>query len=235
MRTSNYFRLSLKGLSGASDYFGTLQPLMVALILIVVFSLTFVISCDKKSSTTAVEQVTFHDSSLESSIRKTLNIPRGPIYISNLKFLTGLDLGERSISDLTGLEYCVNLEVLSLDRNKISDISILARLTNLKMLDLQQNNISDISALAGLTNLTVLLLGQNNISDISALAGLTNLDWLSLEQNNISDISALVANSGISAGDNVKLQNNPLSIPSLNIYAPQLREKGLILTPFLCS
>jgi len=92
MQTNIYFRLILKGLSGALGYPGTLQPIMVALILIVVFGMTFAISCDKKSSTTTMEQVTFNDSRLESAIRKTLNIPRGPIYISNLKVLTGLDL-----------------------------------------------------------------------------------------------------------------------------------------------
>ncbi|MAH39612.1 MAG: hypothetical protein CL873_03660, partial [Dehalococcoidales bacterium] len=65
------------------------------------------------------------------------------------------------------------------------------------------------------------------ISDISALAGLNDLQGLDLMDNNISDISALVENTGLSAGDTVNLSNNPLSAMSVNVYIPQLEERGV--------
>ena len=101
-----------------------------------------------------------------------------------------------NISDLTGLEYAINLGQLSISGTSIADISVLTGLTNLNWLGLSDNGISDISALAGLTNLRSLDLSNNSISDISALAGLTNLNWLDLSDNSISDISALVELTG---------------------------------------
>ena len=175
--------------------------------------------------------------------------PKDPIYTFSLEVVTTLEASGRNISDLTGLEYCLNLEAIYLTDNLISDISALANLTNLEILVLGNNNISDISALAGLTSLEIFILDGNNISDISALAGLTNskelwlrgngisdisalaglsnLQWLFLGNNNISDISALVDNVGFSNGDSVNLMHNPLSAESINIYIPQLEEKGV--------
>ena len=95
------------------------------------------------------------------------------------------------------------------------------------MLALIKSNISDISPLAGLTNLQGLFLTSNNISDISPLAGLTNLETLDLTGNNISDLSPLVANSGLSVGDTVNLWSNPLSTASVDIYIPQLEQRGV--------
>ena len=65
------------------------------------------------------------------------------------------------------------------------------------------------------------------ISDISALAGLNNLEHLELQGNNISDISPLVENSGLSRGDVVWLDNNPLSNTSVNDYISQLEARGV--------
>ncbi len=118
------------------------------------------------------------------------------------------EASERGISDLTGLEYCLNLQGLALTGN----------------------GISDISALAGLSNLQGLALTGNNISDISVLTGLSNLEVLFLGSNNINDISALVDNAGLSDGDTVNLMGNPLSAESINIYIPQLEERGVNIT-----
>jgi len=45
--------------------------------------------------------------------------------------------------------------------------------------------------------------------------------------NSISDISPLVENSGLSEGDTVDLGDNPLSATSINVYIPQLEERGV--------
>ena len=119
-----------------------------------------------------------------------------------------LEAANANISDLTGLEFAIDLEILYLRNNSISDISALAGLTSLDYLDLSNNSISDISALAGLSSLYYLDLSNNNISDISPLAGLTSLDNLYLSNNSISDISALV---GLTSLDNLDLSNNNIS------------------------
>lgn len=187
---------------------------------------TYTISLDEATATLTVF-LTFPDSNLEAAVRETINKPEGSIYLSDLFPVTTLVAMGRGISDLTGLEYCVNLQALMISDNNISDLSPLASLTNLLTINLDANNISDISPLAGLTNLEELGLVQNNISDLSSLASLTNLRYLDLSENNISDISLLVENSGLSAGDYVDLRKNPFSATSVDVYIPQLIARGV--------
>ena len=151
--------------------------------------------------------VTFPDPNLEVAIREALNKPSGPIYASELAELTYLPADSKGIEDLSGLQYCTNLTDLGLGDNQISDISPLANLTNLTDLDLWDKQISDISTLANLTNLT----------------------RLDLERNQISDISPLTENAGLSVGDVVYLDGNPLSSNSINTYIPQLETRAVIV------
>ena len=138
------------------------------------------------------EEVTFPDPNLEAAIREALNKPEGPITEEDLATLTELDASGRGIIDLTGIEYCINLEWLDLRGNQITDISLLSSLTNLQTLWSDHNQISDITPLSSLTNLQWLGLSSNQISDISLLSGLTNLWFLSLSGNQISDFSPLI-------------------------------------------
>jgi len=149
--------------------------------------------------------VTFPDSHLEVAIREAINKPEGAIYLSDLQSLTDLAATQKGISNISGLEYCSNLQGLILTDNNVSDISPLAGLNSLKWLDLV----------------------HNDISDISPLTSLTSLDWLPLGGNSISDISPLVMNSGLSEGDFVHLGGNPLSDESIDVYVPQLLERGV--------
>jgi len=94
------------------------------------------------------EIVTFVDPTLEQAVRSALRIPKGqPITRSDMARLGSLDAHKRSIQNLSGLEYAINLQWLDLYSNQISDISPLANLTNLQVLYLDSNQISDISPL----------------------------------------------------------------------------------------
>ena len=138
--------------------------------------------------------VTFPDAKLDAAIREAIGKPTGDIYQSDLEGLTSLDASGKSISDITGLEYCVNLTTLALYYNEISNISPLSSLTNLTELNLTFNRISNISPLSSLTNLTTLALSYNWLRgefDITSLSSLTNLTILYLHGNSISDISPL--------------------------------------------
>ena len=192
------------------------------------------------------------DPNLRAAIRDALGkTPGTPIAPAEMAALTRLEARNANISDLTGLESATNLTRLDLGDNAIRDISILLGLTNLIELDLRgtntsdlsvlsgltklerlfidRNGISDLSPLAGLTKLTRLALNNNSVSDLSPLAGLTNLRWLRLVGNNISDLSPLVANTGLGSGDQILLNNNPLSYLSLPIHThiPTLQSRGV--------
>ena len=182
----------------------TAKWLLVVILLTTILILS-VCACGTTPPATTLSSVTFPDANLETAIREAIDKPEGPISTSDLEAIILLDAPERGISDITGLEYCLNLEELWL----------------------QDNNISDISALAGLSNLELLFLAGNNISDISTLADLTSLKILSLWGNNISNISALIKNIGLSIGDSVNLKNNPLSVESIDYDIPQLEAKGV--------
>jgi hypothetical protein len=147
--------------------------------------------------------------------------------LASLTSLTLLWLHDNQISDISPLVNLTSLTGLGLNRNQISDISSLAGLTSLAWLWLAYNQISDISPLASLTGVTDLWLHNNQISDISPLTNLTGLTELGLHSNQISDILPLVQNAGLSTGDTVNLEVNPLSSDSISIYIPQLQGRGV--------
>ena len=170
--------------------------------------------------------------------------------------LDSLAASDAEITDLTGLEYAVNLTNLSLNDNNITHVSALAKLTNLTRLWLSNNSIEDISslseltdltelwlwnnqiedisALAGLTGLRRLSLGSNNITEISALSGLINLNTLILRSNRISDLAPLAANKGLGMGVTVDVTDNPLNPASHSTHIPTLqatRASVFLLSP----
>ena len=169
--------------------------------------------------------------------------------LAAMTHLTFLHLGDNSVSDLSPLERLTNLEELTLGDNSFSDLSPLAGLIHLVRLELYNNNISDISSLAAMTHLTFLHLGDNSVSDLSPLERLTKLKeldlwynsvsdlsplaelngltFLQIDGNLVSDLSPLVANTGLGDGDEVYVQDNPLSYASIHTHIPILLERGV--------
>lgn len=135
--------------------------------------------------------VSFPDPGLQQAVREAIDKPTGDITDCDVAGLTELDASHRGISDLTGIDYAVNLVSLDLSFNSISDISLLAGLTNLTRLVLWDNNISDLSALSNLINLNYLDLDNNSISDVTPLSGLTSLTELYVDFNPVSDVTPL--------------------------------------------
>jgi len=131
------------------------------------------------------------DTKLEAAIRQSIDKPEGQITETDLQSVTLLTAENKGISDITGIEKCVNLEILNLPGNEIGDISSLNTLTKLKLLTISDNKITDISPLSRLTNVEILILAINRIVDIQPLSNLTNLETLWLMDNQITDIGAL--------------------------------------------
>ena len=144
------------------------------------------------------DEVSFPDANLESVIRNAIDKPQGTIYESDLLVLTSLEGNYAGIADLTGIEYCVNLEHLFLRGNRIADIGPLGSLTLLTLLELSENPLdsTDLAPLSYLTNLERLSIGRCGIADISALASLTSLQTLSINENAITDLGPV---SGMNA------------------------------------
>jgi len=166
--------------------------------------------------TSAESPVYFADPDLKTAVEDTLWGVSDPTP-TDMLLLTSLFARGYGISDLTGLEYALNLESLALNTN---DISPLADLVNLKDLRIGYNQISNLSPLSGLSNLEYLDVHGNRISNLSALSGLTNLNDLRLSDNQISNISALQDLTSLS---HLELQYNPLNQAAYEIYLPQIK------------
>ena len=155
------------------------------------------------------DQISIPDANLQAAIEAALGKASGAmITVAEMMALSTLKASDVVISDLTGLEFAVNLTELVLYGSNISDLSPLSGLTKLTSLWLGESNISDIAPLSGLTKLRFLGLHNNNISDIAPLLGLTNLIRLFLHNNNISDIAPL---SGLTNLIDLNLHGNNIS------------------------
>ena len=142
---------------------------------------------------TAPEIISIPDMKLAAAVRKSLRLAEeSPITNHDMLNLVSLRSSNSSqITDLTGLEYALNLKRLPLGNNQIVDLTPLSELKYIRYLHLGRNQITDIKPLAGLKQLRELILEDNQITDIKPLAGLTNLHQLSIGRCQISDISPL--------------------------------------------
>jgi hypothetical protein len=134
--------------------------------------------------------VQFNDANLKAAVEQKLGIENpSPEDMLHLVTLTADNLG---ITDLTGLEYALNLKQLRLLGNDIADIGALQNLIKMESLILSINAIVDISPLAGMSQLKLLAADINRIHDIRSLAGLSSLEVLNLAWNDrIMDIGVI--------------------------------------------
>jgi len=137
--------------------------------------------------------VSIPDPALEAALRVQLNKPAGAITRTDLESLITFSAINQGITNLTGLEFAVNLRFLTLTQNAITNLAPLGGLRNLNELTLTLNQVSDLSPLANATTLTRLTLRANQISDLAPLAGLTNLSHLEVGGNRVKDVSAVAA------------------------------------------
>ena len=194
--------------------------------------------CDNAKNNTADNGDSGHPPplSIEKALREALGkSPEAELTKKDLARVTHLKV-VRTYNDgdeVHGLELltdCVNLQMLDLSGIGIweGDLWILLKLKSLQELSLEHNPISDISGIEGLTNLRRLNLARNRICVLHPLQQLVQLEELNLSQNRITDIEPLVNNVGLSEGDTVILEGNPLlSEISKNQHIPALEARGV--------
>ncbi|MDE0323018.1 MAG: leucine-rich repeat domain-containing protein [Candidatus Poribacteria bacterium] len=190
--------------------------------------------------------VLFPDTNLAAAVRQEIG---NSITTHTLLNLTHLDVRNRGITDLTGIEHAHFLTYLDLggqwidgkgyvNSNTISDYSPIAGLTELRNLYLRDQSITDLSMLRSLKELRYLDLSYNRITDVSVLAGLKQLKYLNLNVNNIRDASPLVdleqlrvrnawIPDNVLPGPSLYLKGNPLSYTSINTYIPAMQANGV--------
>ena len=176
--------------------------------------------------------VSIPDPQLAAAVREEIGNSITTHTLLNLKYL---EVPNRGITDLTGLEHAHNLIVLNLggeyiggeghvNSNTISDYSPLSGLIKLVNLNLMYSSLSDVSFLSGLTKMNSLHLGYNNLSNVSPLAGLTLLKWLNIRNNNLSDVSPL---AGLTQMRELNLGNNYIS--DISFLAEMMALESLIM------
>ena len=138
------------------------------------------------------------------------------IYISKLVInnTQKLDLSNKNIEDISGLENFEYLNVLDLSNNSIENINVLGKLNRLKELYLNNSNITDITVIQNLTELNKIELSNNNIINIDGIVNLNNLRYIDLSYNNIKDISGL----NDFEYEELKLSGNSINIFSTRTY-----------------
>ena len=136
--------------------------------------------------------VYFADANLEAAVRYALSIPSDPITPDDMLLLTGLYAYWDYITDLTGLEYAINLQYLNLGGNyTLTNLTALAGLTNLTSLELDNCSFTNLTLLAGLKNLQYINLEENNLASLMGFPALTNLSQLDISWNQVADLAPL--------------------------------------------
>lgn len=165
--------------------------------------------------------------------------------MKRIKDLTNLvEYYDTDMSDLTGLEYAINLEriyctgvkdispltnstkmeKLWIRYSNLENIDVLENFSNLTYLDLSYSKINDISVILKLTNLVELHLVDNNLTDITVLQNLTSLEYLELRENKIQDLTPLINLTNLTFLD--LGNNNLIDIGQLK-YLTNLESLGL--------
>ena len=140
-------------------------------------------------------EVPVSDAGLEAILREATGVTGKALTQKDLctigKLVPGGQSPCESVSDLSPLRYCLNMDGIVIDRSQVSDLSPLSGLTKLRGIRIDNSLVSDLSPLAGLSSLTGVEFPRNQIEDISALATLPGLERAELIDNRIADFSPL--------------------------------------------
>ncbi len=164
-----------------------------------------------------IEEVTFEDAAIESTIRSLLGMDEGETVFTNqlwtiteftvpedattltdvskLSYLESLTVQNAKLDSLTFLSSLNHLTDLDLTGCRFSseNLEVLAALPMLRKLTLSNCGLSTISGLENAQNLTQIDLSNNTIRNLDPLSGLTKLTEIDLQHNAVTDLSALSA------------------------------------------
>jgi Leucine-rich repeat (LRR) protein len=125
----------------------------------------------------------FKDQLLERGALRALDVDRETVPVSTAQSVTELDVGERGVMFLDGIECFSALTKLNIEHNAITNTTPLRALTGLTELIITDNTITDLSSVGTLTGLTKLHLHSNGVREPSPLGNLTQLVELRVGRN----------------------------------------------------
>ena len=139
------------------------------------------------------EPIAFTDPKLEAAVRESMGAGDGPISRLDAYYLTELHLNGRGITDITALQYFVNLTWLEMADNEITDLEPIKGLTRLTALFMPNNRVTSLEPLRGMSSLDFLSVANNLIADVSPLLDKAKLKQLFLAGNPITDWNVLAS------------------------------------------
>lgn len=159
------------------------------------------------------DAIVFADVNLENVIRGKINKSSGYILKSEVDSISELQLDDKGIGNLQGLEEFQSLGILNLKNNQIHNITPLLNLTGLVWLNLDNNQITSLGGLNQLSRLEELSARQNQLTRID-IGPITGLKRLYLSNNQINDLSGLITSLNLFAFpmlEEIYLDNNQIS------------------------
>lgn len=171
-------------------------------------------------------EVSFQDEQLEQAIKQILQKNENEAVMQkDMESLTVVDLSNRKIKSLHGLQYASNLTHLDLSNNEINDIEPLKSLTKIRGLDISRNQIVSIEALSSMTDMGSLQVNSNKIASIEVVKRFPRLHTFEVNDNQISSIQALSTATQITW-----LKMNGNQIENIGPLSKLIKLKNLDLT-----
>ncbi|WP_193745035.1 CotH kinase family protein [Geomicrobium sp. JCM 19038] len=167
--------------------------------------------------------VSFDDPQFDLAIRSELNLKEDDdITFQDLQGITQLDLSNRQIENLNGIQHFQSLESLSASRNKIEDISYLKDLRRLTDVNLEDNNISNIVVFTNLSQITNLNIRENYVVSLDSLKNHPNIRSLNAQENEIESLEPL---RDLHQLENLNLRYNNITSIEPIVHLPNLVER----------
>lgn len=140
-----------------------------------------------------IEEVSFHDTVIENTVRSMINRnDEKPLYSNELWSIRSFTMPKDAtyVDDLTKLSYLQSLEIEGHTFDSLRFLASLTELTELKLTDCRIQ-VEDLEIIAALPNLTRLTLSGCSLSTIAGLEKAQNLEYINLSNNTIRNLEPL--------------------------------------------
>ena len=138
--------------------------------------------CNNNFSKTYIPDDNFEQSLIELGYDDILD---DSVLTVNISVIHTLNISDREINDLTGIQAMSNLAILICNNNYLSEIDVTQNI-NLHNLYLSGNNLTEIDLTQNI-NLQYLFLSGNNLTEIDITQN-TNLETFSIVENNLTEL-----------------------------------------------
>jgi hypothetical protein len=215
-----------------NSWFKLVLPVMVFAFLIT--------SCSKDDDNggTTDNIVEIADAELRDIVREALNLSSTEdLTESKMAGLITLNINNSVVTNLSGLEKAVNLEVFLARSTEIISMDPITNLTNLKEIDMRDAVLPGANKLAFLSNFNKLekidFQNTKGYEDISVLTGKMTLTHINFRETEVRDITPLTGMTQLQflnlnrAGGGNGIINPELIAPFVNLYYLSLRNTQL--------